>query len=111
MKNKMAFITLITFIVIQFGCGKRVADVNELFIGGWVSTFGIYTLEVDENSKGKWISNEGSVTKEFTGKVRIKGDKLSIGFKKLDIDRSPSFDTFINQYTMVLSGETYMRYY
>lgn len=110
MKLNITFTLFVFAVLIQPGCGKRVDNVNELFIGDWISASGIYTLEIAENSKAKWTSHEGIATKEFTGKARIKGNKLSIGFKKLDIDQSPYIDSIAYQYRMVLSGETYIRY-
>lgn len=118
MKNNAVIILaffILSFISLNSGCKKKVADENPDFIGYWYGSDGEYSYEIDisETGSSSYLKTNGTTSVSSTGVARIKGDKLKIGLKKFSIEKYPAEvldPTGYNYWVMTLEGISYARY-
>jgi hypothetical protein len=108
--KKVLFIAIVALLI---GCGKKAHKVDPNYVGKWVGQDDkhTYILVVQDGERGEWTKSDKALfsgsTKTINGHVRVSGNTLRVGLKKLSLDQEPQ--QFGNIYTMVLDGVNYYK--
>ncbi|GEM_PF-4643658 len=98
-------------LLITTSCKKQVHKVNEDYVGYWeaLENNSFYFFNIESNSDAEYEENTAGAFVNFTGKVRLRNDRLNIarlkGFK-VDQHPAPVNDSSM-VWSMVLDGVTY----
>lgn len=118
MKNLKRIILFFTlFISISLvSCKKKAVEIYPNITGDWYAegTFEEITLSIDSDSNAEYVKESSSGYITFTGKAKVRGNTLKIGFKKFKMTKLPEEKnlpgTSIIYKSMVLDGTEFICY-
>jgi hypothetical protein len=92
-------------------CGEKASKLDPAYVGVWkgYDAFSTYNLTIDKHDNAFWTRNDGGRYTSAQGTAWVKDNVLRIGFKRLEIDQQPQFDTATQVWSMILSGAYYSR--
>lgn len=107
MKIKLLLCVVLIGGAMMFSSCSKELEGDELdYVGTWEGDY--TTINIQANGDGSYEYYDGFLSKTASGKVRVKGDNLRIGIKKLSIDEKPHEDSY--GWTMTLDGEEFERW-
>ena len=110
MKTQSRFF-FICLLILCAGCGKKATVIDPAFIGVWSgsNSVGQYHLSIDDHSNAYWQADEYGHFKSAQGVARIENGEMHIGYKRLEIEEYPTYDSTTSIWSMELSNVTYTR--